>query len=223
MQSYFKSVKRQRPRSAFTPVKRYKLTRPGMLVAMKRKLNRIKKPEVKDFQVSSTVFDPTAAAGQIDYVSGIVVGTSDTQRIGKQIRVVKIYVRCALSVTPAAGQDLCMIFLIKDLESNGVVPTISGAVNAIFTSFNPLIAVQQPGTKDRFKIMKQWAFTSAAALSDYNLPNREFTWNGDIVVNYGDDTAAQTGAAHNALYLVGLSTADTFDANYTVDLGFTDA
>lgn len=209
--------------SAFAPVKKRskKTTSSGQLAALKRKVARLQ-PELKDLQVTQLAFDPTAAAGQIDYLSGTVVGTSDVNRIGKKINITNIRVRVSLSVSPAAGHDTCMVFLIRDRESAGVVPTISGAATSIFTSFSPHDVLQRASTIDRFTILNQWTFNSAAALADYNLPNRVFEWKGNMVLEYADDTAAQTGASKNALYLVALATVDTFDMNYAVHCKFTD-
>lgn len=209
--------------SAFAPVKRAKRSTSSQLVALKRKVSRLS-PEVKDHQVSSATFDPTTAAGAIVYVSNIGTGTSDNQRVGKKVVISRIKVRLSIAGLPAAAAAplYCSVYLIKDAESAGTVPTISGAATSIFTSFDPTTAMEARENKDRFKILNQWHFDQNTAQSDYNILNRAVDYKCNHVLHFSDDSTTQAAAGKNALYLVALTTSDDIDMNFACEFDFTD-
>lgn len=194
------------------------------LAKLQRKVNRLS-PEVKDFVLTSVIFNPTSAAGQIDYLSALSTGASDNQRIGKKIVVKRIRLHLTTNTAPVTNtaNEIASIFLVKDKESGGVIPTIAGAATSIFSSFNPALAVQARETKDRFTILRRWDITGAAvSTGQYNIHGYRYDKRCNHIVHFSDDSATIAGSGKNAFYLVGLTNDDTFDYNYSFEMDFTD-
>lgn len=180
------------------------------------------RPEEKVFQGSLSVNNITQAAGSIQYVSLVLQGSGDSNRIGDTIR--PTYIRVVGLVNPFGSVTQMRMFLVKDMQSNGLVPTIAGA-NAILTSFVPRIALPNVANRKRFKIIWEYSMTDNQALQ--GVDGSPYWDTGRIplsgVTTYQGTAAAQADALKNQYYFVTIvDGADTLDYNAGYEIGFTD-
>ena len=181
------------------------------------------RPELKYYQESATLSNIGAAVGLVTYVSGIAQGSDDINRIGNQITVksVDMNIKCVsgYSSNPATY----VVYLIRDNDSNGVLPTVSGTVNSILTGSQPINQLLRTA-EGRFKILrkKQLSGLMLASGSEQFV----FTWSIKLntILTYRGTTGAQANAGKHALYLVIVSddASDTVDFAYSSQIGFTD-
>lgn len=186
------------------------------LAKLKRQVARLK-PELKIFP-SALAFTNVPAAGSIGYVSAIVQGSNETDRDGNQIRPqwADIIIQCTsgLPGPNVASQYLnYAAYFIKDSQSSGVIPTISGTAQSIFVGATPYTGLVQYNTKDRFKVLKEWHWNNNQLHNGTQpcLVRSRVRLGG--VTDYHDTTAGQASAGKNAYYIVIL----TSDANGVVD------
>lgn len=228
---YFIGLAKMNTRSGFVrrrssnSMQSNKKTTEQRLLTLTRKVNALN-PELKSYQVSGSFTNVTAAAGQIGYVSSVAQGADVFNRIGDKIQAKEL----TIYFKPTGGdtgnfQDLYGVYLIKDLESNGVVPVVSGTAQSIFANPGPLQAIINTNVKDRFKMVKRWVYAGVAVAVGNQNPYHEFKCKLNHVMNYHDATGAQTGAGKNAYYLVVLSddAANTIDFSWYAELRFVDA
>jgi len=171
------------------------------------------RPETKVLQTTVNVTNVTDTVGSITYLSGVAQALTDTGRIGDKIHVTNISgAISAYNNVAAANNYIYSVFIIKDSDSNGVVPVISGTAQAMFTSFNARLAFTQTGTTERFKILARHDFAAnAAALGGPQSGTfQKFNIKLNHTLTYRDTSSAQTGAGKNALYMV-IITDDTAD------------
>lgn len=184
--------------------RRWKKRRTGKLKHLQRKVARLT-PEQKYDVVTFSQSNITAAAGAISYISALVEGANGSERIGNKVRM--LHVKCQLNVGGAqATQGLILkSYLVRDLESNGVVPVISGTAQSIFSSFDPNTAYVNFFSKDRFKVLKVWLWTELCLTTGNDNSFRESFIKLDTFSYFHDATANQTAAGKHAYYLVTLS------------------
>lgn len=193
----------------------------GKVARLSRAIGR---PEVKHFQVGGTIA-PTAAAGAIAYLSGIGQGSDDFNRIGSRINLKRLHQMVMMTTTSGVTAVLSyIIYIIKDLESSGVIPVVTGTAQAIFSNANPNQAFIQPAVKDRFKIVTQFEFAAVENLNGNRSPFRQKVLKRSDNMFYHDATGAQTGAGKNAFYIVALSNdaANTSVFTYESEFSYTD-
>lgn len=199
----------------------------GKVNRLQRVVNALR-PELKVVAETDVFTNVPAAAGTIIYLTAIGQGSDIVNRIGDRISIKEIELNCELTGgTPAQpGGNLTNfgVYLIKDMESNGVIPVVSGTAQSIFSAAGTLQAMVQPSTRERFKIVRQWCHNTAE-LQGGNTPNH---WKWVVPCSgqtfYHDTTANQTGAGKNAYYLVCLSEdlGDTVDFAIFSQVRFTD-
>jgi hypothetical protein len=198
--------------------------RQNRLVKLQRQVRALK-PELKCFQLPFT-FSNQAAGAAIFYASAIAQGSDVFNRLGDKISQKKVYWQCGMNQAVGTSVTDWRLFLIRDLESNGVVPTVSGAVQAIFTSSDPDNAVIQNNTKERFKIMSvfDWHDPTVALGGERSGIRHAWVRTG-TESRYHDATANQTGAGKNAYYVVVMTnTASvTTDLDGVLEFYYTDA
>lgn len=216
-------------RSAFRRVR----SRTRSRVPLKTEVMRLKKqmsvrprPELKVLQGTLTFSDVNDAAGSIAHLSAIPQGSELDDRVGDRINVSKI--NMMFTVTGGSTNTATLLysfFLVKDLESSGVVPVISGTVQSIFSSFNPTAAFTLGATKERFKILARCDFGGAVLLNGNSIDLQKRFVKTKSLTTYHDTSASQTGAGKNQYYVVMLSndTADTVDGQCAFEIYFTDS
>jgi len=195
--------------------------------ALQRKVALLS-PEVKEFTVSSSSTNVTAAAGAINYLFPVVQGIADSNRIGDKIRALKmeLRVRTGSFETPNVGNSTYGVTVVVDKESNGAIPTISGSVtSSVFPSFDPVGQQSvQTTTSDRFKILKQYVYTAGMLLNGGNAGIITFSLPLNRNMTYNATTGAVTDASGNQIYLIFTTndSANVVDFIYTAKLYFTD-
>jgi len=180
------------------------------------------KPEVKTFYQSISVSNVTQAAGNITYVSDVQQGTSDTTRVGDTIR--PQYIRLRGQISPS-GPTAARLMIVKDSDSNGVIPTIAGAAESIFLDFTARCTAQNSLTDKRFTVVYDRYFSTNAQI--YGSNNAGYVDSGKIklsgVSTFRANAGNNTDAGKNQYYFVCVvDDADTADINFRTELWFTD-
>jgi len=135
------------------PNKRFRVHAPKTVAAKITRLQRqvaLLKPEVKWFYSTVSVSNVTQAGGNITYVSDVVQGTTDNTRVGDSIRPVSIQLRGTCEPT---GSTDFRIMIVKDTDSNGVIPTIAGTAESIFIDFIARTTYKNSLTAKRFSVI----------------------------------------------------------------------
>jgi len=180
------------------------------------------KPEVKYFVTSQSINNVTQAAGAIAYVSDIQQGTSDNTRIGDSVRGVSFRVRG--TGEPTGSTDFRFL-VIQDMDSNGVVPVISGTAESIFYDFTARACMVQSLTANRYKVLWERYYNASSIV--YGDSNGGYIDTGYIKlskpITFRANAGNNTDAGKNALYVVILvDDADTMDFNFRTELKYTD-
>lgn len=191
----------------------------GALSAKVKTLQRkvaLLRPETKELHTLVNASNITSAAGSITYLSGINQSLTDAGRIGDRVRVTSLSGSVSMySGAAAVTGNMYSVFIVKDTDSNGVVPIISGSYLSILSAFNPRTTFAETANSDRFKILARKDFAS----NSYNLGGpqsgtfQKFNIKMNHVLTYRDTTPIQGGAGKNALYMVIIHD----DAGSTVD------
>lgn len=197
------------------------------LLKLTKKVNALD-PELKCYQAAGAFTNVDDATGQINYLTAIAQGTTIQERIGDKIQIKELFINVKLlagAVASAASTALYGVYLIRDMQSSGVLPVVSGTAQSIFAFPGPVQAVINPVTKDRFKIVRKFVFGGGMAAGGNQLPLCTFKVKLNHVIDWHDGTTAITGAGKNAYYLVLLSddTNDTVDFATYLEIRFTDA
>jgi len=203
------------------------LSTEARLLKLQRKVNALD-PELKCSQASGSLSNVSDTTGSILYLSGIAAGTTVQERVGEKIHVKQLNLNVKLvsdATTTITSTAVYGVYLIKDVLSNGVVPTISGGAQAIFLNPGPTQAMINPSTKDRFKIIRKFVYGGGMAASGSQNPLVSFKVKLNHAMDFQDNSAAQTGAGKNSYYLVILTddTADQVDFATFREILFTDA
>lgn len=198
-------------------------TATARVAKLQRQVNLLR-PEPKENVVAIALPNVNDAAGGIQYMSAIVEGVNGNERIGNKIMMQRCNVLLNVGGTSASAGISMKVYLVRDLQSSGVVPVVSGTAQAIFTSFDPMAAFVNFFTKDRFKIMATWSFSDIMLNLGNGSSYRSSTIRLGTESHYHDATAAQTGAGKHAYYIVVLTQngADTTDVSGAIEWVFTD-
>ena len=212
--------------ATYPPLKRYKKDQ-GNAAKLKR-LQRVVsalRPETKTFTTIGTLSSISTSAGVIGLISGVATGSTDSTRIGKRIRLTNLNFMLKVQATMGSSQaDHLSVYVIRDKQCNGVLPTITGSADSIFSSSDPLTAVMVPSNRDRFKVVWQ-GHMDAPEQTNSTLkfsPYAKYKLND--VCTFQADTALIGSADQNAYFIVALCN----DASlagvcyYTAQFDFTD-
>lgn len=194
------------------------------LALLKRKVNQLK-PETKCCAVTGQLPNVAPGTGNIQYLSNIAQGVTKSTRLGDQIRLERIQFRiqCIDSVTSAPGNFCNRILIVRDKSATGVSPVVSGTAASILTGAVSL-SMPNPGTLDRFVVMKDYTYNSNSVVAG-DIPGMFwFDMKCNLVLDYIDTSAAIGSAGSNALFVVVVtdSTSATSDWNYAANLYYTD-
>jgi len=181
------------------------------------------KPETKIFYASVSVSNVTQAGGNITYMSDVVQGTADNNRVGDTIRPQWIQLRGEGEQT--GGATNFRVMLVKDSDSNGVIPSIAGAAESIFIDFLARTTYPNSLTAKRFTILYDKYFTTNSIT--YGANGGGYVDSGKIklsgLTTYRANAGNNTDAGKNQYYVVVVvDGADTLDINFKTMMGFTD-
>lgn len=212
--------KRFMPQAVKPAAKRAK-TLAGKVTRLQRQVALLK-PEVKVLYTPISQSNITQAAGFIAYVSDVLQGTGEGGRVGDNVRGVSIRLRGTMEPTGSTSFRVC---IIKDLDSNGVIPVIGSSANAVFENFIARTTFQNTATMKRFRVLWEQYF-SAATITQGAL-NAGYFDSGVIKLNTVSTYVAAGGtvadAGKNQYYIIILvDDADTADVNARVQFKYTD-
>lgn len=195
---------------------------PAKVTRLQRQVALLR-PEEKVFQGTISVNNITQAAGNIQYVSAVLQGSADSSRVVDTIR--PTYIRVIGLVNPFLLVTQVRMFLVKDLQSNGVIPTIGSATSSILTTFLPRTALPTTTTRKRFKILWEYSMTDNQALQ--GVDGSPYFDTGRIPLSGVTTFQATTGGVADALknqyyFVTIVDGADTLDYNAGYEIGFTD-
>jgi len=207
-----------------TPAKRLRGTRrvfvpkrntaKKQLLLMKRKINSMS-PELKLRPVQIDATNVTTS-GNLQFLTAIPQGTNETERLGNKIRLRGMEINAQVVAGNATGANTkytYSMFLVRDSQSAGAAPVVSGTAQAIFPSAGPLTPQVQYNTRDRFKIILQHNWDAHRLATGNQNNNVQFKLKFDQTVEYHDTSAAVASAGKNSYYIVFL----TDDVGGTVD------
>lgn len=198
----------------------------GSVVQQLRSLQRFVntlKPEVKyaDIQVAG---NNITTAGNIVHVTAIAQGDTEGTRTGEAIRVVSLTYKGTISGFPSTGGSY-RLAIVQDLQTvSDTAPTPANIFTDGIATANPVTALPNTGTLERFRVLWMSEFYTASSLTlGTTLPYYEFTTTCGIKVDYNG--ANTTDQQKNAIYAVFLTddAGNTVDYNGVVRVGFTDA
>lgn len=207
--------------------KRQKTSDHNKLLALQRKVSALR-PEVKVYTKSGAVTNVSSAAGSLVHLTDLAQGTDINDRLGNKIapKWMQFNIKYTSDATAGiVGPQVYHAYIIKDKDSNGATPLISGGGGQdIFNGFGPL-ANQLSTSLDRFTILRtmSWQASSLNTGNEQILKSERIrmsghtTWDGPATTN--------VDAAKNHYYLVVLSddAGNLVDFAYSYNLGFTDA
>lgn len=179
------------------------------------------KPETKTFTTSISTSNVTQAAGLIVYISDIQQGTNSSTRIGDSVRGLRFRIRGQIVGVNAAA---ARVMLIKDDDSNGVIPLIAGGAEAIFNDFTARSTMRNQLTTKRFSVMYDKYWSS---------PTLQYGANGggyidcdvklSCISTYRANAGNNTDAGKHQYYFVMLvDDADTLDINAKAEFSYSD-
>lgn len=150
-------------------------------------------------------------------VPDIVQGTSDSTRVGNQMKILKLQA-LGLVYDSASGAGNVRILVIQDTQYNGANPAVADIVDntSTYGQFDNANVIGHGGT--RFKILSDkflstnYNFASSGHFTHYKL-----TLNPGAVVTYGASTGANTDVLKNNIYVLALG----FSATTTIALNWT--
>jgi len=198
-------------------------TATAKVARLQRQVNLLR-PEPKRDVVAITLNNVVDTTGAIQYVSALVEGSNGSERIGNKVHMLRCNVLLNCGGTTGTAGLFTKAYLVRDLESNGVVPVVAGTAQSIFSSTDPNTAFVNFFVKDRFKVLATWTW-SDIVLANGNGPSyRSSTIRLGTDSYFHDATAAQTAAGKHSYYMVVLAQQanDTNDVVGAIEFVFTD-
>lgn len=118
------------------------------------------------------------AAGQPVYLTNVVQGAAETQRIGNSIKLRNLFMRYMINYNPASGtaNSICRIIVVKDLNRNvtnlglaNQLPTLANVLkpNVAGTLVDNICAPLNDSTSGRYKVICDKVFTLSANQPTY--------------------------------------------------------
>lgn len=202
----------------------------GTLSAKFKSLQRkvaLLSPETKYFRGTVNQSNVTTA-GSVSWMSAVLAGTGQSNRIGEKIRVTGIKLRCQYgqykSVNTAPG--VYYFAMVKDSESSGAIPTLSGATTSIFSGTGPAQAVAvQDTTKDRFQVVRSFLVDSNQLYAGAS-PGSTWDWKVkcNSVMTFQSSGGTVADASKNHLYFVIMTddTTGTLDVACDFEIAYID-
>lgn len=202
----------------------------GTLSAKFKSLQRkvaLLSPETKYFRGTVNQTNVTTA-GSVSWMSAVLAGTGQSNRIGEKIRVTGIKLRCQYGQFKTVSGTPAMYYfaLVKDSESSGAIPTLSGATTSIFSGTGPLQAVAvQDTTKDRFQVVRG-ILVDSNQLYAGNSPGSTWDWKVkcNSVMTFQSSTDTVADASKNHLYFIIMTddTTGTLDVACDFEIAYID-
>ena len=155
-------------------------------------------PELKLVSYASS--KPVDTASAVQLLNGCSPGTGINQRIGRQIRMVRLEGTVTMMVTPTTGVDQRQrLLIVLDRQANGVAPSAPDVLEATTVESPPNVSNQK-----RFTILydRRFALNASAEPGSQAIVNMSLPLDGRIV-QYGfggTDTVADI--VTNSLYMI---------------------
>lgn len=74
---------------------------------------------------TGVVTDTPINTGQVDYLSGLAQGTTNTTRVGVSIKVTSLYMRLQCVMNSGATTTMLRLIVVKDKENRGSAPAVT--------------------------------------------------------------------------------------------------
>ncbi len=107
----------------------------------------LRQPEVKhlDFVLLTAV----TSSGVIELVNGVLIGTSNSSRIGNKIHIHKVMIRGFSFLTDTTDDgDVVRLLLVEDRSAAGTTPTVANVLDTVSTS-----SFKNQNTMNRFNFI----------------------------------------------------------------------
>lgn len=202
----------------------------GTLSAKFKSLQRkvaLLSPETKYFR-GTVAQSNVASTGTVSWMSAILAGTGQSNRIGEKIRVTGIKLRCQYGQFKTVSSTPAMYYfaMIKDSESSGAIPTLSGATTSIFSGTAPTAGVAVLDTsKDRFQVVRSILVDSNQLYAGAS-PGSTWDWKVkcNSVMTFQSSGGTVADASKNHLYFVIMTddTAGTLDVACDFEISYID-
>jgi len=117
------------------------------------------------------------------------------------------------------------MFIVKDMQSNGLVPLVGGGALTILNALQPRTALPLTATRKRFKIIWELSMTDNQAAQGVDGAPAWDTGRIPLsgITTYQASSGINVDALKNQYYLVTIvDGADTLDYNAGYEIGFTD-
>lgn len=155
-------------------------------------------------------------------VPDVVEGTGDGNRIGNQIRLLRVHVN-GLIYDSAAATGNARILIIEDLQYNGANPAVTDILSssATYSTYNHNNVIGAGGA--RFKILADKFYTTdwlLAAASTWHHVN--FTVKPNCIVQYKGSTATAADVVKNNVYALVIGFTATTTMTLNCDAEFVD-
>jgi len=172
-------------------------------------------PEKKDVQQTQTLTVPAGGAGVVSsLLTPLAQGVTNSSRIGRKVRLMKITVRWYYLLNAAETKGgPCRVKIVYDKQCNGQAATGAGVLqNDTFTGMNNL------DYSDRFITLADWETESLSVENNFTtsgMINRkidlEQIWNGNVATGTIADLA--TGSVYLIAWQVGCISSPSFFYN----------
>ncbi len=144
-----------------------------------------------------------SSAGVINYISNVAQGDTNATRDGNQIMVNDFLTRFTTSMHATATVTFVRFIIFKDIQSNGVLPTVAELLRgASVTSALNIVNGR------RFTVLYDKLY-SMDDIKSHSSQAKVFRNLGSLKIRYLDSTANQAGAGTNALYVCAVSSEAT--------------
>lgn len=202
------------------------------------RLVKVRKPEVKGFDLSFGSGNVSVSAGQVVHLTAIPQGLTTVSRVGDAIRVTGIDLQFVPNIDPASvsstGNVQAIRFaVVQNLQQqDSTDPVAGGSLVSVFDNPNPVVALKSFSGLSRFKFLYDSGtmvlnWTSAGFTPDYQ--HTQFVRRRFIKCNIPVEFSNTTGASitKNGIYFVIISNctvaaAASFDYNGIARVFYTD-
>lgn len=155
-------------------------------------------PELKATGISGTMTISTTP--WVLLANGCAPGTQLNQRIGRQIRMVRLEGTVAMMATPTTGKDQRQrLLIVLDKQANGTAPSASDILDTVTVESLPNLSNQK-----RFTILydRRFVRNASAEPGSQAIVNISLPLDGRIVQFNGGTTGTVADIVTNSLYMV---------------------